>query len=83
VHFASIGHPIAGDRTYGGRAASRALDPVLQRQFLHATSLTLRLPHSDAETQFNAPLPADLQQALAAARRIAEQQPCPPSSDMV
>jgi len=83
VHFASIGHPIAGDRTYGGRAASRALEPVLQRQFLHATSLTLRLPHADTETQFTSPLPADLQQALEAARRIAAQQSCPPSSDMV
>lgn len=83
VHFASIGHPIAGDRTYGGRAASHSLEPVLQRQFLHATSLSLRLPHSEAERRFTSPLPPDLQEALATARQLAPAQSCPPTSDMV
>ncbi len=83
VHFASIGHPIVGDQTYGGRAACRLLEPVLERQFLHATSLTLRLPNSETERQFTSPLPPDLEQALAMARELAATQSCPPSSDMV
>jgi len=83
VHFASIGHPIAGDRTYGGRVASHALEPVLQRQFLHATSLTLRLPDWETERRFVSPLPADLEEALAMARRLATPEPCPPGADMV
>src|SRR5581483_2457086 len=40
VHFAYIGHPVAGDRTYGrGRAPG-----ALRRQFVHAYSLTLASP---------------------------------------
>ncbi len=83
VHLASIGHPIAGDRTYGGRAAWRTLEPSLQRQFLHATSLSLRLPHTETERQFTSPLPPDLTQALDRARQLAPAQSCPPTSDMV
>ena len=68
VHFASIGHPIAGDRTYGGRGAARQLQPWLRRHFLHAEKLTLRASDAREPQMFVSPLPADLQQALAAAR---------------
>lgn len=71
VHFAHAGHPIAGDRVYGGRQSWRTLAAVLPRHFLHAASLSFRLPHAVAETQFTSPLPLDLQEALAAARRLA------------
>ena len=83
VHFASIGHPVAGDCVYGNRAAWRSLAPVLQRQFLHATSLSLRLPHSADERQFTSPLPIDLRAALEEARRLVGGTPCPPQSDMI
>ena len=59
VHLSSIGYPVAGDRLYGGRTA------LLQRQFLHATKLGVRLPSSGAYTEFASPLPTDLEQALA------------------
>src|SRR5437588_3760484 len=38
VHFASIGHPVAGDTTYGPGAALLGL----RRQFLHSSVLRLR-----------------------------------------
>ncbi len=60
VHFAGIGHPIAGDPTYGPR---RPL-PGLTRQFLHATRLCLRLPSSGEVREFSSPLPADLAAVL-------------------
>jgi 23S rRNA pseudouridine1911/1915/1917 synthase len=59
VHLASIGCPVAADRVYGRATPSLPLD----RHFLHAARLTFRLP-SDGERTFEAPLPADLTQAL-------------------
>ena len=55
VHFATIGHPIAGDTTYG--TAKRTLG--LKRQFLHASKLTLTVP-SGKEVTVESPLPPDL-----------------------
>jgi 23S rRNA pseudouridine1911/1915/1917 synthase len=55
VHFAAIGHPVAGDITYG--PAARPLG--LSRQFLHATSLEFTSP-SGQTVQLTSPLPPDL-----------------------
>jgi 23S rRNA pseudouridine1911/1915/1917 synthase len=63
AHFAAIGHPLAGDATYGGRDAHR-----LGRQFLHAHRLGFRHPEDGRPLEFESPLPADLESALAAAR---------------
>jgi 23S rRNA pseudouridine1911/1915/1917 synthase len=60
AHLAALGHPIAGDRVYGGRAL-----PGLQRQFLHASQLRLRHPLTGAELNVQAPLPHDLRALLA------------------
>lgn len=60
VHFASIGHPIAGDATYGQGADLK----VLKRQFLHAYLLRLRSPTDGAEYTFKADLPDDLSVVL-------------------
>ncbi len=62
VHMASIGHPVVGDRTYGG--------PMwfgLERQFLHAARLAFRHPVTGAEVDVASPLPPDLDAALAQA----------------
>jgi 23S rRNA pseudouridine1911/1915/1917 synthase len=67
VHLASIGHPIAGDATYGGRrpgkssgerlaGALRALD----RPALHATRLSFTHPATGERMAFTSPLPDDL-----------------------
>jgi 23S rRNA pseudouridine1911/1915/1917 synthase len=63
VHFAAIGHPVAGDPEYGtaGRHG-------LTRQFLHAARLSLRHPGTGQDLTFESPLPADLAEALARAR---------------
>jgi 23S rRNA pseudouridine1911/1915/1917 synthase len=60
VHFASIGHPVAGDMTYGPGAALVGL----QRQFLHSHLLRLRSPHDRQEHTFPSALPTDLASVL-------------------
>jgi len=60
VHFAAIGHPIAGDTTYGPK--DRPLS--LHRQFLHAAALTFATPTGQT-LALESPLPADLAAALA------------------
>jgi 23S rRNA pseudouridine1911/1915/1917 synthase len=63
VHMQAIGHPLVGDRAYGG--------PVrygLQRQFLHAARLAFPHPLSGAPIDLESPLPEDLAAALALAR---------------
>ena len=63
AHFAAIGHPLAGDSTYGG-----AEKYGLQRQFLHAHRLAFEHPVSGERMSFESALPEDLAAALAAAR---------------
>lgn len=56
VHFAAIGHPVAGDQIYG--------HPQLAgppRLFLHAAELQLTHPTTAQQLTFTAPLPADLE----------------------
>ncbi|MDD5368889.1 MAG: RluA family pseudouridine synthase [Anaerolineaceae bacterium] len=60
LHLAFLGCPIVGDKVYGRKKPTLVID----RQFLHATRLTLRLPGEDKPVTFEAPLPADLQQVL-------------------
>jgi 23S rRNA pseudouridine1911/1915/1917 synthase len=63
VHFASIGHPVAGDPEYGPRGRHG-----LDRQFLHASRLALEHPTSGDRLEFTSELPDDLREALKAAR---------------
>jgi 23S rRNA pseudouridine1911/1915/1917 synthase len=59
VHLAAIGHPVAGDSTYGGPRL-----PGLKRQFLHAYQLSVRSPSSGSTLSFESALPADLASVL-------------------
>jgi 23S rRNA pseudouridine1911/1915/1917 synthase len=63
AHFAAIGHPLAGDTTYGAAEAHG-----LQRQFLHAHRLAFTHPLSGERLEFSSELPEDLRIALEAAR---------------
>jgi 23S rRNA pseudouridine1911/1915/1917 synthase len=54
VHLAALGHPVAGDETYGGR---RPGEP--RRPMLHAARLRLRHPRTGEALEFEAPPPAD------------------------
>lgn len=60
VHLSYIGVPVVGDTIYGRRNPSITID----RHFLHAKSLTLRLPGDRTARNFEAPLPQDLQTIL-------------------
>ena len=64
VHFSALGHPLAGDTTYGVGGETLGL----KRQFLHAHKLRLVLPSSGATREFQTELPSDLQDALAQLR---------------
>lgn len=65
VHAKALGHPVAGDHEYGDAIANAlARRSGLQRMFLHAQAI--RFPDVHGEMQVHsAPLPDDLQQALA------------------
>jgi len=63
AHFAAIGHPLAGDTTYGGGERFG-----LERQFLHAHRLAFTHPQSGEALVFESALPPDLAAALEAAR---------------
>lgn len=63
VHFASIGHPLAGDRVYGFRKQRLS---GLKRQFLHAQTLGFKLPSGGEYVEFKAELAEDLRSVLAA-----------------
>jgi 23S rRNA pseudouridine1911/1915/1917 synthase len=65
AHFAAIGHPLAGDSTYGGEDRHG-----LGRQFLHAHRLAFAHPASGERLELVSELPADLAAALAAARAL-------------
>ena len=63
VHFAAIGHPIAGDPEYGSRGRHG-----LKRQFLHASRLAFTHPGTGERLSFTSELPEDLRAALEGAR---------------
>lgn len=66
VHLAHLGHPVLGDRVYGGYSEkTRALG--LQRPFLHAWRLALVHPITGQPLEVTDPVPADLAAALEAA----------------
>jgi 23S rRNA pseudouridine1911/1915/1917 synthase len=64
VHLASIGHPVAGDDTYGGGGGRRLIDLPPKRHFLHAAWLVFPHPVSGAPIEVRSPLPEDLRRSL-------------------
>jgi 23S rRNA pseudouridine1911/1915/1917 synthase len=64
VHFAAIGHPVAGDPEYGSRGRHG-----LERQFLHASRLEFTHPRIEERMSFTSELPPDLVAGLELARQ--------------
>jgi 23S rRNA pseudouridine1911/1915/1917 synthase len=68
VHLTELGHPVLGDKVYGGAGRFRTVgDPFLrarikglERQALHAWRLGFAHPLTGEWLQFTAPLPADM-----------------------
>jgi 23S rRNA pseudouridine1911/1915/1917 synthase len=68
VHLASLGHPLVGDKKYGGRPKPlkemeqkrRNILTSFHRQALHAKSISFKHPMLETELTINSPRPADL-----------------------
>jgi 23S rRNA pseudouridine1911/1915/1917 synthase len=67
VHLASVGHPILGDRAYGG-GGDDARELGLARPFLHSWRLGFVHPLSGARVELEETLPPELAEALRRAR---------------
>lgn len=62
VHFAELGHPLLGDRAYGGPALINRM--TITRQMLHASELCLEHPVGGARLELKSPLPVDFQEVM-------------------
>ena len=58
VHLHHLGHPVLGDKVYGGKRAGN-----FPRQMLHAWKLSFRHPRSAKPLTFTAPIPSDFAEA--------------------
>ena len=65
VHLAHLGHPVLGDKTYGGWS-DRAAELGLTRPFLHAYQLAFPHPDDNRRIEVEDPLPEDLTTVLEA-----------------
>ncbi len=79
VHTSHIGHPIVGDRMYGGGPLYRtqlqgrgeqAADPLIARQALHARVIEFVHPRSGKTMALEAPWPDDFARALDELQRM-------------
>jgi 23S rRNA pseudouridine1911/1915/1917 synthase len=80
VHLSSAGHPIVGDRLYGGRRAESVADRQLRETFLsyaglalHARRLAFTHPRSGERREFEAPRPGALQALLDRLERLPDE----------
>lgn len=68
VHFQALGYPIVGDKIY--KVKGMKFRPIeLDRLFLHATKLTLRLMDGHEKT-FEAGLPVELERLLRSLKKV-------------
>jgi 23S rRNA pseudouridine1911/1915/1917 synthase len=67
AHLAAIGHPVCGDRVYGGAECGRRLG--LGRQFLHASKLMFKHPSTGEPLTCESKPPVDLRPILDVAKR--------------
>ncbi len=60
VHLSAIGHPVVGDKVYGGRRERKAaVSLTAERHLLHAWKLGFFHPRTNEWMEFEAPLPPD------------------------
>jgi 23S rRNA pseudouridine1911/1915/1917 synthase len=64
VHLAHMGHPVAGDETYGRKAKN-----VAPRPLLHAHRIAFIHPFTGEPVSIEAPLPVDMEDFIACRRR--------------
>ncbi len=66
VHLASIGHPVAGDATYGRKSEYICI----KRQALHAELIGFVHPVREEYVEFAAPLPEDMLKQIGELRKL-------------
>jgi 23S rRNA pseudouridine1911/1915/1917 synthase len=59
IHLHHLGHPVLGDKLYGGKRTGN-----FPRQMLHAWKLSFRHPRTGETMTFTAPIPEDLETVL-------------------
>lgn len=65
VQVSKLGHPVLGDTFYGSKTSMRLSHLLgVQRQMLHAKSLSIALPGETGPTLFQAPVPQDFSLVL-------------------
>ena len=69
VHLSSLGHPILGDHTYGGRWVCAINELEIPRVMLHARTLGFTHPTAGTMEQFTRPVPGDMETVMSALAR--------------
>jgi 23S rRNA pseudouridine1911/1915/1917 synthase len=64
VHMAHVGYPLVADELYAGRKRTERDRSWCPRHFLHAAALRITHPGTGEPLLLEAPLPADLRQAV-------------------
>ena len=64
VHLTSIGHPVLGDETYGGRKVCEVNEQPISRPMLHARTLGFTHPITGEHLEYSVPPPADMEELL-------------------
>lgn len=70
VHMSSLGHPVLGDKLYGGKIDSfwggkeKLLQKLVKRQLLHSVELGFNLPYTDRYHLFFQAPPKDFKRAF-------------------
>lgn len=62
VHVSSLGHPILGDPTYGGRKVCRIEGLDIPRVMLHARTLGFTHPSTGEFREYTVSLPVDMEE---------------------
>ena len=73
VHLAHIGHPVLGDRVYGGGKASTYGETIITRQMLHAETLSIIHPDTGNPMKFSAPPPEDMAGMIEKLRKMKQE----------
>jgi 23S rRNA pseudouridine1911/1915/1917 synthase len=72
IHFATMGHPVVGDRRYGKKSDPVSPSLHTDRLCLHATSLAFDHPDSGERLCFEWPLPGPLRRAFGKLQEVGE-----------
>jgi 23S rRNA pseudouridine1911/1915/1917 synthase len=70
VHLASLGHPILGDHTYGGRKVCAIDEVEIPRVMLHARTLGFTHPTTGKAEEFTRPARRDMEGVIKELERV-------------